>query len=309
LGSAPSTNGTIGAALQLIRWPQWIKNSFVFAVPLFAKELSDPPQLLATCLAFASFCLVSSSVYILNDTVDLSRDRMHPEKRNRPLASGALTVSFALSLMLVLFVCALALAYYAAGFRLLLILVVYALANVLYSYVLKHVVILDVGFIAVGFVLRIMAGAVAVSAPPSAWLILCTINVSLFLGFAKRRAEVVSLGDDAHTHREVLAHYSVGFLDQMISVVTSSTLVCYILYTVDETTVAYFGNQGFVATVPFVMYGIFRYLYLTYHRDEGGSPTRAVLTDPMFLINNLLWGIACIVILYWGNDIAALLER
>jgi 4-hydroxybenzoate polyprenyltransferase len=294
---------------QLIRVPQWVKNSFVFAAPLFAKELSDPDQLFRCCLAFLSFCLMASGVYILNDIVDLSRDRNHPEKKNRPLASGALTIPFARVLMAGLLVSAFAVAVFAGGFRLALVLATYVLANLLYSYVFKHVVILDVGFIAVGFVLRILAGAVATSTSPSAWLILCTINVSLFLGFAKRRAEVVSLGEDRHNHREVLAHYSVGFLDQMISVVTSSTLVCYILYTVDAHTVEYFGNRGFVATVPFVMYGIFRYLYLTYHRDEGGSPTRVVLTDPVFLINNLLWGIACVVILYWGNDIAALFER
>ena len=168
---------------------------------------------------------------------------------------------------------------------------------------LKFVVILDVGFIALGFILRILAGAAATATEPSFWLLLCTLNVSLFLGFAKRRAEVITLGHEKEAHREVLAHYSEGFLDQMISIVTTATLVCYILYTMDANTVEYFGTRGLVLTIPFVMYGIFRYLYMTYHLQEGGSPTKAVLMDPMFLINNALWGAACVAIIYWGDEL------
>jgi 4-hydroxybenzoate polyprenyltransferase len=204
--------------------------------------------------------------------------------------------------MVVLAASALALSWSVVSWKVAAVLAVYAGSNVFYSYVLKHAVILDVGFIAVGFILRILAGAYATETTPSYWLVLCTLNVSLFLGFTKRRAELIRLGESAAEHRAVLEHYSEGFLDQMISIVTTSTLVCYILYTVDDRTVGYVGSYGFIVTIPFVMYGIFRYLYLTYHRDRGGDPSQAILTDPMFLLNNLAWGVACIAVIYLGEQ-------
>ena len=297
----PLNTGLLVNTLLLLRPHQWIKNGFVFAAPLFAKELDEPGPLTAAVLTFFAFCFISSAVYVLNDIADIDRDRAHPAKRRRPLASGALNVPYALWVLAVLVVTSLAMAFVLVSWETGVVLLLYGLANVLYSYVLKYMVILDVAFIAVGFILRIAAGAVATETIPSYWLILCTLNVSLFLGFAKRRAEVIALGDDKHKHREVLAHYSEGFLDQMISVVTTTTLLCYILYTVDPRTMEYFGTRALVLTVPFVMYGIFRYLYLTYHLENGGSPTRAILMDPLFLINNALWGLACIAIIYWGE--------
>ena len=290
-----------------MRVHQWIKNFFVFAAPLFAKELTEPDQFIRTCGAFFAFCFMSSAVYALNDLADIERDRQHPRKRLRALASGALSVRYAISLMVILVIASLVVAYVFGGPRTTAVLVTYAVANVLYSYVLKYLVILDVGFIAVGFILRIMAGAYATDTEPSYWLILCTLNVSLFLGFAKRRGEIVALGQGAQSHREVLEHYSESFLDQMISIVTTSTLICYILYTVDDRTREFFGTRALVVTVPFVMYGIFRYLYLTYQRGEGGSPTRAILMDPVFLLNGVLWGIACIIVIYYGPELRQLL--
>lgn len=292
------------STLELMRCHQWIKNVFVFAAPFFAQELSHPNQLAAACITFAAYCVLSSSVYVMNDLADLKRDRAHPTKCERPLASRRLTVPYGIVLMLVLLTIALGLSFALVSWKTCAILAAYFAANILYSYALKYLVIIDVAFIAVGFIMRIMAGALATGTEPSYWLLLCTLNVSLFLGFAKRRSEIMSLGDRAEEHREVLAHYSEGFLDQMISIVTSATLVCYILYTVDDRTVEYFGSRGLVLTVPFVMYGIFRYLYLTYHRDEGGSPTRAVLMDPVFLINNLCWGLTCAAIVYWDDGLA-----
>ncbi|MEK7793182.1 MAG: decaprenyl-phosphate phosphoribosyltransferase [Candidatus Hydrogenedentota bacterium] len=292
----PALRNTIA----LMRCHQWVKNVFVFAAPLFARRLDDPAALLAAAFTFLSFCLISSAVYIFNDIADVEQDRKHPTKRNRPLAARKLTIAYGLVLMVILAVSALALGWLAVSWKVAAVLAVYAGSNVFYSYVLKHAVILDVGFIAVGFILRILAGAYATETTPSYWLVLCTLNVSLFLGFAKRRAELIRLGDSAAEHRAVLEHYSEGFLDQMISIVTTSTLVCYILYTVDDRTVGYVGSYGFIVTIPFVMYGIFRYLYLTYHRDRGGDPTRAILMDPMFLLNNLAWGLACIAVIYWG---------
>ncbi len=285
-----------------MRYQEWVKNVFVFAAPLFARKLTEPGILASTLLAFAAFCCISSAVYIVNDAADIERDRLHPKKKFRALASGRVSLTYAYTVLCILVMLGLGLAWTAGGLRVVAVLALYGASNVLYSYVLKYLVILDVGFIAVGFILRIMAGALAADAPPSYWLILCTLNVSLFLGFAKRRAEVVTLGDEAGHHRAVLADYSVGFLDQMISIVTTSTLICYILYTVDERTIEHFGTRWLVATVPFVMYGIFRYLFLSYHRQEGGSPTRVVLTDPLFLGNNALWALSCVVLIYWGRD-------
>lgn len=288
----------------LMRCHQWIKNLFVFAAPLFAKVLDRPEQVYAAFLAFLAFCFTSSAVYVLNDLADVKRDRAHPTKRTRPLASGALSKSYAVVLMFILLTIGLVIAFGLVSWRVGTVITGYAVANAFYSYVLKNVVILDVAFIAVGFILRIVAGAVATATTPSYWLILCTLNVSLFLGFAKRRAEVVALGADARNHREVLEHYSVGFLDQMISIVTTSTIVSYILYTIDDKTYEYFGTHALILTVPFVMYGIFRYLYLTYHLKEGASPTKTILMDPVFLINNALWGLTCIAIIYWGDKFA-----
>lgn len=293
--------------LELMRVHQWHKNVFVLAAPLFAKQLGEVDPLIQTLGAFASFCLMASAVYVLNDLVDVENDKLHPTKKNRPLASGRYSTDHARILIGVLVVAATVLAYLVSVATAAIILL-YAVSNVLYSFVLKHMVILDIAFIGYGFILRILAGAFATGATPSFWIILCTLNVSLFLGFAKRRAELIALEEAANEHRKVLEHYSHDFLDQMISIVTTTTIMCYIMYTIDARTVEYFGTRGLVLTVPFVMYGVFRYLYISYHRNQGGSPTRAVLVDVPFIVNNALYAAACIFIVYFGENFGEWLD-
>lgn len=285
------------AWIEVLRPHQWIKNLLVFAAPVFGRQLFIPEQFLAACIAFAAMCLVASAVYTFNDIRDIDADRLHPLKRNRPVASGRISTPAARALMLVLAVSGVTIGFLVsrpAGYTL----CAYILLNVLYSLRVKHIVILDVMFIALGFALRVLLGAFAVHVQPSYWLFLCTINVSLFLGFGKRRAEVVSLAEAAAGHRRVLEHYSPAFLDQMIAIVTSATLVCYILYTVDRRTVEVFDTHLLVLTVPFVLYGLFRYLYLLYHRKQGDSPTTTILLDWAFLLNAALWAATCIAVIY-----------
>lgn len=293
----------VRAAIEALRLHQWIKNGFVLAAPAFAKQLTIPKQAVAAALAFTVFCLASSAVYLLNDLVDLRRDLLHPLKKNRPVASGRLPRGAALALAAGLAIAAFTIAGLTLPLAALAVLTAYVITNVLYTFLFKHVVILDVMFIALGFLLRVMMGACATTVLPSYWLLLCTVNVSLFLGFTKRRAELIALESNAQAHREVLEHYSHGFLDQMIAIVTGATLVCYILYTVDARTVETFGTRYLVATVPFVLYGGFRYLYLSYHKSGGGNPAKAILTDTPFLVNLFLWALACLAIIYWGAEL------
>ncbi|HOS04250.1 MAG TPA: decaprenyl-phosphate phosphoribosyltransferase [Candidatus Hydrogenedentes bacterium] len=283
---------------QLMRWHQWTKNAFVFAAPVFGKELFVPERFGQASAAFVAFCLASSAVYIVNDLFDLERDRNHPQKRRRPLPAGRVEPKLAVAWMAVLIAGSIGVAFFFTNLLAALVIAGYIVANVLYSRNIKHWVIMDVMFIAVGFLLRILAGAFATFTEPSYWLLLCTLNISLFLGFVKRRSELISLADGAVTHRRVLEHYSPAFLDQMIAIVTSTTLVCYILYTVDARTVHVFNTRMLILSVPSVMYGLFRYLYLSYHLNEGGSPSRAVVMDKPFLANIAIWGLICLGVIY-----------
>ncbi len=300
--------GQLRPLIDGMRCHQWLKNLFVFAAPVFGQQLLIAEKFLIVCIAFIAMCMASSAAYLFNDLKDLEYDRVHPKKRERPLASGRLRARTAIVALIALAALSLLLAFsfmpMAAGITLLS----YLILNILYSLWIKYIVILDVMFIASCFVLRILLGAFAISVAPSYWLLLCTINVALFLGFAKRRAELVTLEDDATNHRRVMEHYSLAFVDQMIAIVTGATLVCYILYTVDARTVQVFGTHMLVLTVPFVMYGLFRYLYLLYQRQEGGSPTEAILLDKAFLLNITLWGVLCVTIIYgnsWIRDVFA----
>jgi len=239
---------------------------------------------------------------LLNDICDVAADRLHPHKQQRPLASGRVALGAARGVMAGLAAAALIVAFMlgqAEGFTI----GIYLLINVAYSLGAKHAVILDVMVLASGYVLRVLLGTFAVDVAASQWLVLCSLNVAMFLGLGKRRAELAASEADAANHRRVLEHYSLGFLDQMISIVTSGTLVCYILYTVDRRTVEVFNTYLLVTTVPFVMYGLFRYLYLLYHLKQGDSPTKTILFDRAFLLNGLLWGIACIVIVYYHDQL------
>ncbi|MDD5249975.1 MAG: decaprenyl-phosphate phosphoribosyltransferase [Rhodocyclaceae bacterium] len=267
--------------LRLLRPHQWLKNGFVFVGVLFGHAWRDPALLGAALLAGAAFCLLSSAVYVANDYVDRNQDRRHPEKKRRPLASGAVSVPAALALGFVCLAGGLALAFLTS--RAPWIFVAYLLLQVVYNLGAKHIVVLDVFIIAAGFMLRILAGTVGVGIPPTNWLLLCSLMLTLFLGFAKRRAELDALVDDSAVHRRVLEHYSRTMLDQFIVIAATGTVVSYALYTVSPETVALHGTPWLIATVPFVLYGLLRYLYLLHRQGGGGDPAREVLTDPHLL--------------------------
>jgi 4-hydroxybenzoate polyprenyltransferase len=284
--------------LQLLRIRQWNKNLFIFAPLVFSKRLFESQSFLAVLIGFFLFSLASSSVYIFNDIRDIENDRKHPKKQHRPIVSGKISIPFAISLSILLGIVSFIASFYlkpALGW----IILGYLILNLLYSITLKRVVILDVMTIAAGFVLRVMAGAEIVAVYPSSWLIICTILLSLFLAFSKRRHELVLLTDRANNHRAVLKHYSSYFLDQMIAVVTAATVISYMLYTVSEDTVQFFGTRHLVWTVPFVLYGIFRYLYLMHQKKESGDPLETVFGDIPMLVNVFLWVMTCIGIIYF----------
>ncbi len=283
-----------------LRPHQWTKNLVVLAPLIFAERLFDAPAAIAAASAFVIFCLLSGSVYLVNDLVDLERDRRHPVKRNRPLASGRLEPRFAVVAVIVFVLGGLAGALW-LGRGFFVVAAVYTVTMVLYSFALKNIVILDALVVAFGFVLRAIAGAVAIDEPFSNWLLICTWLLALFLALAKRRHELTLLMGDAAGHRRILGEYSPYLLDQMIAVVTASTLVSYALYTSAPETVAKFGTDRLVWTLPFVLYGIFRYLYLVHHKEEGGNPTKVLLNDRPILMAVALWAATVVTLIYHGN--------
>jgi len=278
-----------------LRPQQWIKNFFIFAPVIFSRNLLNPSMVLKTAAAFAAFCLVASAHYIFNDIRDLEEDRLHPVKSKRPLASGRLKTGPAVLSCVVIAVLGLAVAATVSR-GLLIISAVYLVLQVLYSLWLKRVVILDVFVVAAGFVIRVVAGGLAIEVTISSWLLICTMLLALFLAMGKRRHEIVLLEGDAANHRPILKEYNTALLDQMISVVTASTLVAYCLYTISEETVAKFGTRKLIYTVPFVLYGIFRYLYLIYLKTEGGSPESLIIKDKPLLLDLFLWIAAAVLI-------------
>jgi 4-hydroxybenzoate polyprenyltransferase len=301
LTNDPRTMRGLRAALVSLRPRQWVKNLFVFAAVVFAQKLFTP--LIWPALgAFVIFCGLSGAVYLINDVADRDKDRRHPLKRLRPIASGALPPAVAVLLAALLVAACLAAAFALAWpFR--LVAAGYAALLIAYSFWLKYLVIVDVLTVATGFVLRAVAGAEAVDVDISGWLVICTILIALFLALGKRRHECLSLEGMAVEHRPILAEYSEGFLDQMIAVVTASTAMAYALYTMWPETVVKFHTRLLPLTFPFVLYGIFRYLYLLYHLDLGGNPSDLLLSDRALLVNTLLWVAALIVIIYgpvWG---------
>ena len=287
-----------GSLLLALRPKDWVKNGVVLAPLFFSQNVFNGAATLRAITALVLFCLVSSSVYLLNDVRDRERDRRHPTKRLRPIASGRLSVPLALAIMLILFSAAIAGAS-ALSKTFALILAVYWFVNLLYSIGLKDTVILDVFAIAFGFVMRVVAGAVVIEVEISHWILICTTLLALFLGFSKRRHELTLLGDGASSHRNVLADYSPQFLDMMIGIVTASTVMSYTLYTVSEETVRRFQTDRLLLTVPFVLFGIFRYLYLVYQKNQGGNPARELLTDGSIIVNLCLWAAVTGIIIYW----------
>jgi len=279
-----------------MRPKQWTKNIFLFAALIFDLKLFDPALLGKTIAAFALFCLLSSTVYLINDLADIERDRLHPTKRNRPLPAGRLPLPWAIGAAIVLAAISLPLSFYldlAFG----LIALSYLLLQVAYSFGLKNVVILDVMTVAAGFVLRVAAGAVVAQAERfSPWLYVCTTLLALFIALGRRREELILLEDNANQHRKILEEYSPAFIDEMLNVVTAATIIAYSLYTFSAENLP--ANKSMMLTIPFVIYGLLRYLYLIHQKNMGGSPEEIVLKDIPLLVNNLLWGLTAVIILY-----------
>ncbi len=279
-------------ALLLLRPKQWTKNLFLFAGLLFSLNLFQGDLICTALIGFISFCLLSSCVYIINDIIDIEEDRKHPQKKHRPLAAGKIGMGQALSLLIALLGVSLLLAWSINTLFLILSLVYFALC-LTYSLWLKYTVILDVFAIAFGFLLRTAAGGVAIDVEISPWLLICTLLLSLFLALAKRRQESVNLGEGGSCHRRVLAYYPIPYLDQLITIVTSATILAYSLYTFTASR-----STLYMLTIPFVIYGIFRYLYLVHNEELGESPEEILLSDLPTIINIVLWVLTTVLILY-----------
>lgn len=285
------------ALLESLRPAQWTKNGFVFAALIFSRNLTDWQRVALATAAALLFCLTASALYLINDVLDAAEDRNHPVKRRRPVASGRVSAGVALGTAGLLGVAALTAAWF-LDLQFFLVLAAYAAVSVLYSTLLKHVILLDVFVVAAGFVLRVIGGGVVIHVEISPWLIVCTTLLALFISLCKRRQELVLLGKNASDHRPTLMYLSPYLLDQMIGIVTASTLMSYCLYTLSGDVAIKFPGKRLELTVPFVLYGIFRYLYLVHQHEEGGSPTRLVLTDPVLVAVVLLWAASAILIIY-----------
>ena len=281
-----------------LRPDQWTKNLLVFAGIIFGQRLLEPALFASSVVAFAVFCGLSSAMYLINDVVDREEDQRHPIKSRRPIASGTISTGTAMIGAASLAGSALVVAFW-LGRPFGLVAVAFVSLLALYSKVLKHVVILDVFTIAAGFVLRAVAGAIAVAVPISQWLLVCTMLLALFLALAKRRHELVLLGDEASGHRRALAEYSSQLLDQLISIVAAATVVSYAFYTVEPATVEKFSTDLLTLSVPFPVYGVFRYLYLIHRQNGGDSPALILLRDRPLLACVMLWAGAIVLIIYW----------
>ncbi|NLW07289.1 MAG: decaprenyl-phosphate phosphoribosyltransferase [Clostridia bacterium] len=275
-----------------LRPKQWTKNAFVFAPILFSGNLLDIALLLRTTQVFIIFCLLAGANYVINDLADRQRDRYHPRKKHRPIASGKLAPLAAAAAAVIILSGSLCWSF-ALGWQVGLITLVYTLQTAAYTFFLKHMVIIDAFTVALGFVLRVAAGAAAIMAPVSAWLLIAVILLSLFLAFCKRRHELLIL-DEAASHRAILAQYSVGLLDQLITTVASATIVVYAIYTFQGTAAPYL-----MFSVPLVLFGICRYMYLIYCRQDGGEPESLILKDKPLAATILFWSLSCFILLYW----------
>ncbi len=286
------------ALLKSMRLRQWTKNAFVLAAVVFDRQLSisNPTPLLRSLAAVLLFCLISSSVYIINDLLDIQADRQHPVKRNRPIASGKLPIPVAIVAAVVFILVSLSLAYLLTP-DLAIIILLYFVMNLAYSKWLKHIPMLDVLIIAAGFVLRVGAGVVVISVERfSPWLYMVMTLAALYIGFGKRRAELTLLTDKANAHRRVLDGYNLPLLDHLITIVSSSTILTYSLYTFSAPNLP--ENHTMMLTIPFVLYGIFRYMYLIHVAGKGGEPEELLLSDRPLQIDIILWIASVLVIFY-----------
>jgi 4-hydroxybenzoate polyprenyltransferase len=298
---APLSFQHFSAYIRLIRPKQWLKNAFVFAPLIFARELFTG-VFFVSLLAFVAFSLTASSVYIVNDIADLEADRAHPEKRNRPIAAGIVSRTEALGLMAFLLAVVLVICLQMNS-RFVAILVFYFLMNIGYSFKLKEVVLLDVFIIAAGFMLRVLGGAYAIEVQVSSWIVLCSLFISLFLGFAKRRGELVHVQRTAQ-ERKVLSLYKIDFVDQVLTIAAAGAVISYALYTVAPRTVQIFGTEKMIYTTVFVIYGVFRYLYIIHTSAASENPTNAVSSDYTILGTGILWILSCIFFIYSGQHLS-----
>jgi 4-hydroxybenzoate polyprenyltransferase len=285
------------AWVRVLRPGQWTKNLAVFAPLLFARRVFDGNAAVLSLLAFVAFCLLSSGTYVFNDWIDREEDRRHPEKALRPIAAHEIRGRTVLLLLIICWAAGLDLGVH-LGWKFAVLGGAYLVIQIAYTFVLKHQVILDVLAIAAGFVLRVLAGAVAIDVPVSGWLFLCALLLALFLGLAKRRQELVSLKEAASEHRAALGEYNLPLLDQMLSTVAGMCILAYGLYTVAPDTVAKVGSDRLKWTLPFVLYGILRYLYLVHRRDVTGSPERVLFSDVPTIANLVLYAVAAFAALY-----------
>jgi 4-hydroxybenzoate polyprenyltransferase len=308
--AAPARGGAVLVELlRAMRPRQWVKNTWVLAAIAFseARLWTEPRKLLIVLATFALFCMAAGAIYLINDVVDIEKDRAHPKKRTRPLASGRLRPGVAVAAAVALMLVVLPAAYLldsidGAGsrFDLTAVLLSYIVVQgLLYSFWLKNIVIVDIFTIAAGFLLRAVAGAVAIDIPISAWLLTCMGLLALFLGLGKRRAELVLLEDGATEHRRILDEYSVPMLDQMIAIVTAATIIAYTLFTTTAPTLPHTPYPVMMITVPFVVYGIFRYIYLIHHHGGGGSPEELLLKDKPLALDVALYGLIVLVVLFY----------
>lgn len=295
-GARPARSRAVSLVLSL-RPSQWTKNLIIFAGLIFGQRLLDPGAILHAAAAFVVFCALSGVVYLVNDVADREADRQHPLKRFRPIASGEVSVGAAMGVAAVLAAAAVAAAF-ALRLEFGIVAVAYLALQAMYSGPFKHIVIIDVLTIAIGFVLRAAAGAIVIAEPVSHWLLIVTILLALFLALSKRRHELVLLAEGATNHRRILQEYSPYLLDQMISVVTASTLVAYAIYTVSPETTQKFNTDKLGLTLPFPLYGIFRYLYLVHQKEGGGSPSDLLLNDRPLLLCVALWAVTVALIIY-----------
>ncbi|MFM9965549.1 MAG: decaprenyl-phosphate phosphoribosyltransferase [Planctomycetaceae bacterium] len=294
--AAEATRFTRALALSL-RPHQWVKNFLVFGGLIFSRSMSDPIAVLHCVHAFLLFCFAASSIYLLNDVNDIEEDRRHPTKRLRPVAAGLISRATAIGVMLFLAVGSVGSAF-TINRTFGVVLAAYVLMNLAYSLNLKRVVILDVMLIAIGFVLRAIGGAVAIGVPASSWLVLCTLTLALLVGFGKRRNELAVLQGNAKEHRSNLEEYSLPFLDLMMTISGGAAVVMYALYTTASANTGRAGSPLLSLTTPFVMYGIFRYLYLVHRHSEGGDPSKLFVSDRPFVVNGVLWVLACCCAIY-----------
>lgn len=273
---------------RLLRPRQWVKSSFVFTGLLFANAWHDPSMVHRVLLTAVCFSLAASSVYVINDLLDRQQDLNHPRKKLRPLAAGTVSVPTAVAILTVLMIASLVLGFLVSR-QVLTIILIYVIINIAYSVGLKHVVILDVFIIAAGFMLRILAGTTGVGIAPSQWLLLCGVMMALFLGFAKRRAELYAVTGNGPLHRKVLDHYQPVLLDNMIVITASCVILTYSLYTMSPATIQFHNTESLIYTVPFVIYGIFRYIYSLHTRSAGGDPALQIFRDPHLLAAIVGW--------------------